>query len=552
MKRIKQQLADLIQHTVDADVAADDIEIPDADHGDVAYPVMKIAGEKDANPRALAEQAAQRIEDSDDHDITGMIERVEVAGPGYLNFHLDREQYAQTVVEALHQDRMGIDQDGSTILVEFSSPNLAKPMHIGHFRNTVLGDSLQRILRFVGHDVTSENYIGDWGTKHGQVIYAYKLWGSEEAFRENPMEHMYDLYVRLNNEADEETQEKAREWSKKIEEGHDEAVRLWEKFREATIEHDKHDYQRMGVSFDRWTGESVIADEADEMIEEGLENGIFQRDQDGSVYVDFADDDMPSTVVQRSDGSTLYISRDIANIRKRAEEGFDHNLYVVATEQNLHFQQLFSIAERFGITDIQNEHIAHGMLHMQEGSMSSSKGNIITLEDVMDEAVDKAEEAIQDRDVDAAEQIGIGAVKYANLSVSRRKDIEFDWDRALSFEGDSGPYLQYSNTRAKSILAKTEDSGRITGTPTAKEHRLIRRLAQLPETIEQSAAKREPAILANELSTLCEDFNSFYHDCPVLDADGKTRERRLKLVKTFIRATDTGLELLGIEPLKSM
>ncbi|MFB6115693.1 MAG: arginine--tRNA ligase, partial [Candidatus Nanohalobium sp.] len=445
MKQVKKQLAEKLEVEIDSD----DIERPEPEHGDFAYPVMQAASELGENPRKLAEETAGELEESD------LVDSVDVAGPGYLNFHLNRKAFSEKILEVLESDKFGFEDKDEKALVEFSCPNLAKPMHIGHVRNNCIGDSLQRIMRFVGYDVTSENYIGDWGTKHGQVIYAYKKWGSKEEFEEAPMEHMYSLYVKFHDEADEEDEKKAREWSKKIEEGDEEAVRIWKMFREATIEYSQKEYERMNIEFDRITGESVVADEAQEIVDEGLEKGIFEKDEDGSVYVDFEDEGLPSTVVKRDDGATLYLTRDIANIRKREREGFDYNFYIVANEQDLHFQQLFDLAERFGITDIQSEHISYGMLRLQEGSMSSSKGNIIRLSEIIDEAVEKASE-LEQRDVNNAEEVGLGAIKYANLSVSRPKDIEFDWDEVLDFEGDSGPYLQYTNVRAKSILRETE------------------------------------------------------------------------------------------------
>ncbi len=545
MTTVKEQLADELEEVLEVEVDENDIEVPEDEHGDFAYPAMKAASQKGENPRKLAEEVAETLEGVD------IVDTVEVAGPGYLNFHLDREKFAEAIEDDIESEDMGVEQKEGKVLVEFSSPNLAKPMHIGHMRNNCIGDSLQRILRFNGYDVTSENYIGDWGTKHGQVIYAFKKWGSKEEFEENPMDHMYELYVKLHDEADEEDKEKAREWSKKIEDGDEEAVALWEMFREATIEYNEKEYERMGIEFDRFTGESVVAEMANEMIEEGLEKGIFQEDEDGSIYVEFEDEEYPSTIVKRSDGSTLYLSRDIANIRKREDEGFDENLYIVANEQDLHFQQLFEIAEEFGIGDIDSEHISYGLVHLEDGSISSSKGNIIRLSDLMDKAAERAAEA-DERDVGNAEAVGLGAIKYANLSVSRQKDIEFSWDRALSFEGDSGPYLQYSNTRAKSILRKADSEGEMIGEPEDAEYRLLKMLSQFPEKAENAADQREPAKIANYLSQLCEEFNTFYHECPVLEADEETKKRRLKINELFVQVTDKGLELLGIEPLEEM
>ncbi|MFB6100311.1 MAG: arginine--tRNA ligase [Candidatus Nanohalobium sp.] len=543
MKQIKKELASQLSEKLGVEVKEGDIERPEPEHGDFAYPVMKAASELGENPRKLAEQTAEEFRQDE------LVKKINVAGPGYLNFYLDRQKYGKKVLETLSDGSFGVEAREGKMVIDFSAPNLAKPMHIGHMRNNCIGDSLQRIMRFVGYDVTSENYIGDWGTKHGQVIYAFKKWGSREEFDESPMEHMYDLYVKLHDEADEEDKEKAREWSKKIEEGDEEALELWEMFREATIEHNKKEYERMGIEFDRWTGESVVADRAQQVIEEGVEKEIFEKDEDGSVYAEF--EDLPSTVVKRDDGSTLYLSRDIANLRKRKEEGFDYNLYVVANEQDLHFQQLFELGDRFGIDGIQSEHISYGMVHLQDGSMSSSKGNIIRLSDLMDKAAEKAAE-MEQRDVDNAEEVGLGAIRYANLSVSRSKDIEFDWDQVLDFEGDSGPYLQYTNVRAKSILRETEEEGKLVGELQDEEYRLLKKISEFPEKVEAAANQREPAKIANYLSSLSEEFNSFYHSCQVTGVEEETEKRRLKLVESFVEVTDQGLELLGIEPLEEM
>lgn len=545
MKQVKKELAEKLSEKLEVEVTEEDIERPKPEHGDFAYPVMKAASELGENPRELAEEIAEDIESFE------MVDSVDVAGPGYLNFKLDKQSFANKILDVIEDDSFGFEDKDEKALVEFSCPNLAKPMHIGHVRNNCIGDSLQRIMRFVGYDVISENYIGDWGTKHGQVIYAYKKWGSKEEFEEAPMEHMYSLYVKFHDEADKEDEKKAREWSKKIEEGDEEAVRIWKMFREATIEYSQQEYERMNIKFDRITGESVVADKAQEIVEEGLEKGIFEKDEDGSVYVDFEDESLPSTVVKRDDGATLYLTRDIANIRKREREGFDYNFYIVANEQDLHFQQLFDLAERFGVTDIQSEHISYGMLRLEEGSMSSSKGNIIRLSEILDQAVEKASE-LEQRDVNNAEEVGLGAIKYANLSVSRPKDIEFDWDEVLDFEGDSGPYLQYTNVRAKSILRETDKEGELVGELEEEEYRLLKKLSEFPEKVEDAAGQREPAKIANYLSDLCEEFNSFYHSCQVTGVEKKVEKRRVKIVESFVEVTNQGLNLLGIEPLEEM
>lgn len=547
MKKIKEKLAKELEKTVNVEVEAKDIERPKGEHGDFAYPVMRVASEKGEKPRELAEELLEEIQ-------IDIVDRLEVAGPGYLNFFLNREKYSEIVKEELESKEMGVDQKEGKVRIDFSAPNLAKPMHIGHMRNNALGDSLQRIMRFAGYNVTSENYIGDWGTQFGKAITAYKHFGDQEQFEENPIDHMAELYVRFHNEVEEnpELEEEATNWSRKIEEDDEEAKRLWKMFREATIEYNSHQYERMGIEFDQWTGESTVAERARELVDQWIEEGKVEEDEDGSVFFEFDDEDIPGAVLRRADGATLYFTRDIANLHKVEEKGFDYNLYIVGSEQELHFQQVFTAAEELGIDVSGSEHISYGLLSLPEGSMSSREGNVIRLSTMLDKATKEAEKRIENREIDNAEAVGIGAVKYANLSVSRNKDIEFAWDQVLSFEGDSGPYLQYSNTRAKSILKKAEKSGELAGELEDQEYRLLKKLAEFPEKIEEAAEQRDPAKIANYLSLLSEDFNSFYHDCPVIDSKEEKKKRRLKIVGLFVEVTDQGLELLGIEPLEEM
>lgn len=549
MKQIKEKLAKELTEIIEMEVSSEDIEIPDSEHGDYAYPAMKAAAQTESNPREIAEEVADELQSR------SYIKKIDVAGPGYINIYLTTEFYIEKSLKLLNSPKIGVEQKKGKILLEFSSPNIAKPMHIGHVRNNCVGDSLQRIMRYNGYEVTSENYLGDWGSQFGKAITSFKHFGSEEELEENPMQHIYNLYVKFHNEVEgnPELEKEAAEWSRKIEEGDEEAKRLWEKLREITIKYNKKDYQRMDIKFDRITGESKVVEEGKEIIERGLNKEIFKKDDDGSVYVDFEEENIPNTIVKKADGTTLYLTRDIANIEKREKEGFDHNFYVVASEQDLHFQQLFQIAEEFGITNIDNEHISYGMLDLGEKSMSSREGNIITLSDLLDEATAKAEEKIRDKEnIESAEKIGLGAVKYANLSVSRNKDIEFNWEDVLAFEGDSGPYLQYSNTRAKSILEKTEEKGELKGELEDSERKMIKKLTEFPEKVESAADKRDPVKVASYLSELCEEFNTFYHKCPVLDVEEDLRKRRLKIVELFVKVSDQGLELLGIKPLEQM
>lgn len=544
---IKAELARLVEQGINLEVEENDIERPDR-HADFAYPCMAASSELGRNPREIAEELADNIESE-------LVDSMEVAGPGYLNFHMNREKYAERIDTELGSDSFGVNQKEGSVLVEFSSPNIAKPMNVGHLRNNVLGDSLRRILSFAGFDVTAENYIGDLGTQFGKVIWGHKNIESDKNFEEPPIEYMLDIYVKFHEMAEEspEIEEEAREWAKKIEEGDEEAVRLWEKFREATLEYHKDEYNRLNIKFDRITGESKVYEKSRELVESWVEEGKIKPDEDGSVFYEFEDEELPGAVILKEDGSTLYLTRDLYNLKKRNNEGYDYNLYVVASEQELHFKQLFKIAEEMGIDSSGAEHISYGMLNLPEGSMSTRRGLIIEQSEIFEKAIEMAEEKAQnemDRQLENAEAIGIGAVKYRNLAISRKKDMEFNWDTAISFKGDSGPYLQYSNVRAKSILRKASNNGELGSEFEDEEYELLKKLAEFPEKVESAADQREPAKIANYLSTLCEDFNTFYHECEVLGSEKESQ--RLKLVRMFVEVTDQGLELLGIEPLDKM
>ena len=545
---IKAELAELVEEQIGIEVTENDIERPDR-HADFAYPCMAASSELGKNPREIAEDLSNNIE-------ADIIESMEVAGPGYLNFHLDRGKYAEKIDNELNSEAFGVEQKDGSVLVEFSSPNIAKPMNVGHLRNNVLGDSLRRILSFAGYDVTAENYVGDLGTQFGKVIWGHKNIESEKDFDEAPIEYMLDIYVKFHELAEErpEIEDEAREWAKKIEEGDNEAVRLWEKFREATLEYHKNEYDRLNIKFDRITGESKVYEKSRELVESWVEEERIEPDEDGSVFYEFEDEDMPGAVILKEDGSTLYLTRDLYNLKKRNQEGFDYNLYIVASEQELHFKQLFKIADEMGIDASGAEHIPYGLLNLPEGSMSTRRGLIIEQSEMFEKAIDMAEEKAEsemNRQLKNAEAIGIGAVKYRNLAISRKKDMEFNWDTAISFKGDSGPYLQYSNVRAKSILREASKSGSFDdGEFNDQEYELLKKLAEFPEKVEAAAEQREPAKIANYLSTLSEEFNSFYHECEVLGSEGEVK--RLKLVELFVEVSDQGLELLGIESLNEM
>lgn len=561
---VKKKISKAIEIPVrkfDAKVEVDLEKPPRDDFGDLSSSVcMKLGNKLDENPRELAEKLKNDLETPE------TVEKVEIAGPGYLNFFLDREEFVKRTIseiknkgESFGKQNIG---EGETVVIDYSAPNIAKPMSIGHLRSTIIGDSLYKILEFLGYECIGDNHLGDWGTQFGKLLYAWKEWGSKEKLEEEPIQHLLDLYVKFHDKAEEnsELEEEGRKWFKKLEEGEEKAKELWNLFKEYSMENFHETYDRLGVEFDYELGESFYNDILDEIIQEALEKGIAEKDEEGAVVVEF--EDLPTFLIQKNDGATLYQTRDLATVKYRKKEfDFDKALYVVGTDQNLHFKQLFETSEKMGYADKEKlEHVNFGMMRLPEGSMSTRKGRVIFLEDVMNKAQELALEEIKKKNPDLnnkekiADEVGIGAIKYADLSRNRIKDIEFSWDKAIDFEGDSGPYLQYSCARAHGIIEKADFKASIEEfDPEEIEYKLVKRLSEYPEVLKEAGRAYEPHRLANYLNNLCELFNSFYHKCPVNSEENQSkRKTRLAIVESFKEVITSGLKLLGIEPLEKM
>ena len=460
-KLIGEKIANATQ--LDIEEIINYIEIPpNKQMGDYAFPCFKLAKTLRKAPPAIATEISEKIKTDDN------IERVEVVG-GYLNFYINKLSLTKIVLEEIDakSENYGANDTGKgkNIIVEYSSPNIAKPFHIGHLRNTVIGAALYRIYKFLGYNTIGINHLGDYGTQFGKMIEGYKRWGNEYDFEANPIDECMNIYVRINNlcKEDENVLELCRENFKKIENGDPECVEIWNKFKEMSLKEFQRIYDLLGVKFDSLNGEAFYSDKMDEVVEK-LENKGVLKDSEGAKIVDLEDQNLGVCMIKKSNGSTIYATRDLAAILYRARTyDFDKCLYVVAYEQNLHFRQIFEVAKYLDIPEkcLKGlEHVAYGMVRLTTGRMSTREGTVIKVNELLNEAIDRVEKVIEEKNPDMenkkeeAEKTGIGAVIFNNLCSTIIKDQVFDWDIALNFNGETGPYIQYVYVRTKSVLEK--------------------------------------------------------------------------------------------------
>jgi arginyl-tRNA synthetase len=450
---------------------------------------------------------------------------------------------------------------GKTVLVEYSSPNIAKPLGIHHLRSTVIGESVKRIAAFTGHKVEGINHLGDWGTQFGQLIYAHKTWGNEALLEKEPMRYLLDIYVRFNKEVelDASLQERAREWFKRLEDGDAEAVLLWTRFRDVSLREFERMYAMLGIRFDHLLGEQFYIDKTPRAE---LESKGLLQESEGARVVELKPFGMPPLIFQKSDEASTYHARDLgAAVYRLRTHNPERILYVVGHQQELHFRQLFKVLELMGHPGSRFVHVSFGMLRLPEGKLSTRKGNVVYMEDVFTEAVTLARKIINKKNPDlkskddVAKQVGIGAVVFGDLVNDRNRDVLFDWDKILDFEGDTGPYVQYTHARSSSLLEKAKreagwKDGKTVDVSHLKqpeEHALIRTLAQFPDAVAQAWVGYRPHHVAQYLLQLCRTFNVFYHGCPVLTAQSaELRDARLALVEVSRQVIRNGLFLLNV------
>lgn len=571
MINYKEKIAQILDEAIEgltAEELQNMIEVPaDNKMGDYAFPCFKLAKVLRKAPPMIAKDIAEKISSN---PIFAKVEQVNA----YVNMFLSRELYVKdTVGEVLEKgDAYGSSKmgEGKKVIVEYSSPNIAKPFHIGHIRSTVIGNSIYKIYDFLGYDTVRINHLGDYGTQFGKMICAYRRWGNKEDVIKEPIKTLLSYYTKFHVEAEKDPSldQEARDIFTKLEKGEPEELELWQWFRDESLKEFTRVYEMLGIEFDSYAGESFYSDKMPRFVQE-LKDANLLEESEGAQIVDLEKYGMSPALITKSDGSTLYITRDIAAAVYRKEHyDFYKNLYVVASQQNLHFQQWIKIVELLGYDWAQDcVHIPFGLVSLEDGVMSTREGRVVFLEDVLNRAVEQTKEIIKEKNVntdsidETAKMVGIGAVMFQELSNNRIKDYVFSWDKVLNFEGETGPYVQYTHARAASVLRK---AGEGTAAKAAKgdfdasyligdsAFELIRLLYAFPGVVAEAGAKYEPSIVTRHIVDIAQAFNRFYHDEHVLVDQEEEKTAKVALVMAAKNTIKNGLGLLGIKAPEKM
>jgi arginine--tRNA ligase len=539
------------------------IEIPPQDDmGDYSFPCFSLAKIKRQNPAQIASELKESIGEIE------TFEKVETLN-AYINFYSDKAFIQNQVLNEVLKEKENYGKKqigtGKTVTLDFSAPNIAKPFHIGHIRSTVIGDAIRNIYKALGYNTIGINYIGDYGTQFGVMIAAYKLWGSKEAIDSDPINELLKLYVRYNTEAEDDPamMNEARKEFRNLEEGEEEAVELWQWFKDLSLSEFNRVYEMLDIKFDNYHGESYNAASEPRVISELKEKDLLV-DSEGAQIIDLTEEDLPPAIILKSNGSSAYITRDIATAENRnIEYGFYKNLYIVASQQNLHFQQLRKILKKMDHDYWQDcIHIPFGLVSMKDKTLSTRRGHVIFLEDVLNKAIDKTKEIMKERDADienideTAQIVGIGAVKFQELYNNRIKDYVFNWDNLLNFNGETGPYVQYTYARAKSVLAKADkeefDQIDFKNLNTVEEMALIKSIAGFEDALIKAHDKYEPSIVSRQIMEISKNFNKFYNAHQIMVDDEDIKNERLALTYAASIVIKEGLTLLGIKTVEKM
>lgn len=553
----KKEIDNLLKKELKYEVY-DLIEIPpDYSLGDYALPCFTLAKQLKKNPVQIAQELSAKLKPK------GVIEKITPTGP-YVNFFIKKDALAEKVLTEISKEKECYGSSnigkGKTIVVEMSSPNIAKPFGIGHLRSTIIGESLNRIHKFSGYKTIRINHLGDWGTQFGNLIYAYRTWGDQKKLKQDSVAHLFNLYVKFHKEAEEnpDLEEEGRKEFKKLEENDKENKKLWEEFTKISLEEFKRLYRRLDVDFEYVTGESFYFDKTDEVVRILKKKGL-AVESEGALVVELEKDKSPAMLL-KSDGASTYCLRDLATASYRLKTYKPTKiLYVVGREQTLHFNQVFSI---MGLLDESKEifeHIPFGLYRIEGKKMTSRGGKVIFMEDVLNEATERALKVIKEKNPElkdkekVADVIGIGSIIFGDLINDRVKDIDFDWDEILDFEGATAPYLQYTYARATSIVEKAKykkpDFSKL---ETDTEKHLILELMKFPDIVNSALKNYKPHIIAQYLLDTAQKFNEFYHSCPVLKAKEDVKNTRLMLVDCTRQVIRNGLYLLNVRVVDEM
>ena len=563
----KFEIAKLISSAADIDVeeVISAIEIPpNSDMGDYAYPCFKLAKVFRKAPPMIAGELVEKIEKKD------FIKEIKTVG-AYINFFTEKSVYVKEVLESVLTKEAdygkSTEGNGKTIVIDYSSPNIANPFHVGHLRSTVIGNAIYKIYECLGYNCEGVNHLGDWGTQFGKLIVAYKKWGSKEAVEKDGIQELMKIYVKFHDEAEKEPSldDEARLWFVKMQDGDEEALTLWKWFYDISIKEFERVYEMLGVKFDAYTGESFYNDKMDVVVEELKEKNLL-KESEGAMIVDLEEDKMPPCLIIRKDGGTLYATRDItAALYRKKTYNFEKCIYLTALDQNLHFAQWFKVIEKMGYEWSKDlVHVPFGLVSLDTGKLSTRHGNVVLMEELLNQAINETTKIIEEKNPDlpnkeeVAKQVGIGAVIFNDLYNNRIKDVVFSWSRMLNFDGETGPYVQYTHARACSLINKVCGSEEIDKNVDFSllndeaSVEVCKLIEMYPAKIKDAAAKFEPSIVTRHLVDIAQAFNKFYHDNPIMSSEDEVKKARIALVYAVKTILASGLKLLGINAPKQM
>ena len=538
------------------------IEIPKPGMGDYAFPCFKLAKVMKKAPQVIASEIAEKIEKPE------FVEKINVLN-AYINFYVNKTVFVENVLKKVSEKGskyIGSDiGNGKTIVIDYSSPNIANPFHIGHLRSTAIGNSLYKIYKALGYNVVGINHLGDWGTQFGKLIVAYKLWGNKEAVEKDDIKELSRIYVKFHEEAEKNPSlnDEARSWLVKMQEGDKEAIDLWKWFCDISMKEFNRIYKRLNITFDSYAGESFYNDKMQAVVDELREKNLLTESQ-GAQIVDLEKYNMPPCLILRSDGGTLYPTRDIAAAFYRKKTyNFDKCIYVTALDQNLHFAQWFKVIELMGYDWARDlVHTPFGLVSLGDGKLSTRKGHVVLMEDILNMSVEKTKNIIEEKNPnlenkdEIAEEVGIGAIIFEDLFNSRIKNVVFDFDRMLNFDGETGPYAQYTHARACSIIKRAgvdvDENIDYSLLNDEASFNVCKVINEFPDKLAEAADKNEPYIIARQIIEVCKAFNKFYNENNILNSEDNVKNARLKLVFAVRNVLRDGLDLLGVSAPEQM
>lgn len=563
---MKNKIIDLLAAQIEGmskeDISAT-IEIPPKpEMGDFAFPCFRLAKTMHKAPNMIAADIKEAIGDVD------YLDRIEVKG-AYLNFFVKTEVFVKSMIEAANSENFGGSDigEGKNICLDYSSPNVAKNFHVGHLRTTIIGNSLYKIFSKLGYNAIRINHLGDWGTQFGKLIVAYKAWGSKEAVEKDGISELMKLYVKFHEEADKnpELVDEARAWFARMEQGDEEALSIWQWFKDISLVEYKRTYDLLGVDFDYYLGESFYRDKCQEVVDKIAEAGLL-KESEGAMIVDLSEYDMAPCIITKKDGSSIYATRDLAAIFYRKKTyNFCKCLYVTGQEQKLHFAQVFKVVELLGNEWAKDQlvHIPYGLVSLEGAKLSTRNGNIIYAEDILHDAIEKSLEIITEKSPnlenkeEVAKMVGVGSVLFNDLYNQRIKDVSFNWDKVLNFDGETGPYVQYTHARCSSVVRLAENfdpSNEVDFSVITEPDAifLLKEINRFPKVVLDAADKYEPSIVARFAVDVAQEFNKFYNSTRINVPEENVKNARVMLTYLTKKTLSDALELLGIQAPEAM